>query len=335
MPFAGNANALLGLVALVAIALACTSEHGHTAQPIARVGDEPLHASVIDQVAARDGVDADEARQRVADVLRLVAAARAEREGIDDPADLVSQHRVAHLERAARARLWLETDFEPKHRPSDIPADHPLLARARTSKRHVHPRVHMICQVIAMPLEELDDDARAQRAGDASWRQRAKSVLDPIADRLRRHLPERDAEACKLIQQWVRLEGSTDDDVRLRVESGGFDLEACGEEADDGSCLRPQFTPRWTEPVSRAEGPGFLPPFFTEFGLHLVYVVDILAPRSLDDPETDAYLREQVHEQWQREQFAAYVQRLREKRAVRLAPPSTLHDGDPEARTEP
>lgn len=331
--------ALLG--ALLGGDLACgEGRRARTGQALARVDDELLHASVVEHVAARDAVDAEEARQRAADVLRLVAAARdarPEQPGGNDLDALASPHRVRHLERAARARLWLETDFEPKHRREDIPAEHPLLARARASRKHIHPTVHAICQVIAMPPEALDPAQREATAADPDWRRRARTVLEPVAQRLRRYLPEDDAEPCKQVQRWIRLESSPDDEVRFRVESGGFDLQACAERADDGSCETPRFSSAWTEPVSRAEGPGFLPAFFTEFGLHLVYVIEILPPRALDDPDTDDYLRREVHGAWQREAFASYVDRLREKRAIRLAPPSALRDGehDSVSRAEP
>ena len=305
--------------------LGCGDRRASKHEVIATVEGEPLHAVVVEHVATREGISHEEAQRYASDVLRLVAAARMER-GTDELAELSSPHRVAHLERAARARLWLETDFEPRHRAADIPADHALLASARASTRLIHPRVHVVCQVIAMPPEDLDAQSREAKASDPSWRARAQSVLDPAADRLRRHLPEGDAEPCKLVRQWIAFEQSSDESVRLRVEAGGFDLEACQGPRTDGRCETPQFSPRWTEPVSRAEGPGFLPPFFTEFGLHLVYVVDILPARSLDDPDTDTVLREQVHEAWQRERFAAYVQRLREKRAIRIAPPSALEE---------
>jgi hypothetical protein len=318
----------LALAIAIASATACGDrERGRAEPPLAFVGDEPVHRVVVEHVAARDGVDADEARRRVADVHRLVARAKAEQEGIDDPADLVPPHRVRHLERTARARLWLETDFEPRHRPEDIPDDDAKLVQARASRLHIHPVVHMVCQLIAMPPDDLDHDDREAMARDPKWRAHAEALLDPVAQRLRLHLPPDEDEPCKQIQGWMRFEAG-DDRVRFRVESGGFDLEACAERADDGSCAAPAFSPRWTEPVSHAEGRGFLPPFFTEFGLHLVYVIEIRPARSLDDPDTDAYLRAQVHPDWQRLAFARYVQRLHEKHAVRIAPSSALGDQD-------
>jgi hypothetical protein len=318
---------VLGVLVCCQIACGADQERARRHDAIARIGDETLYGSVVEHVAARDGVDLEEARQRVADVLRLVAAARARQDGVDDPIDLVSPHRVRHLERAARARLWLETDFEARHRPSDIPADDPRLQAMRTSPKFIHPVVHMVCQLIAMPPVDLERSDAEALAEDPAWRKRAQAVFEPVADRMRRHLPEGDADLCKLMQQWVHLE-KPGDDVRFRVESGGFDLEACAQVGENGECKTPAFSPRWTEPVSRAQGAGFLPPFFTEFGLHLVYVIDILPARSLDDPDTDTFLRETAHAGWQQEAFATYVQRLREKRTVRLAPPSALGDND-------
>lgn len=313
----------LAVTAILACLWACEDDRTVAAgRPLAGVGDEVLDASVVEQVALRDGITVQEARQHVADTLRIVAAARAEQGDAAEPTALLAPHRRAHLLRAARARLWLESEFEPTHRPDDIPADHPLLVKARNSRKHIHPRIHLVCQVIAMPGEDLEPGARSARTADPTWREQAQARLAPLADRLRRSLPADDPDPCELITRWVHLEPRELDDVRFRVESGGFDLKACAEPADGGGCKTPQFVPAWTGPVSQAEAPGFLEPFFTEFGLHLVHVVDILPARSLDDPGTDAYLREQVHPRWQREAFETTVHRLREKRAVRMTSPA-------------
>ncbi len=283
------------------------------------VGDEVLDATVVRMVAERDGLTDAQARERVADTLRLVAAARDEaaRQGAD-PAELVSETRRAHLLRAARARLWLQTEFEPKHRASDIPRDTPALLQARASPHHVRPRLHRICQLLAV-LDGDDREENLARAQDPAWRARARPVFERAVARAQRYVPDDDPQACDLLGKLLSFDASHVDDVRLRIETGAFDLDACAREDPDGTCVEPRWDRDWTEAVGKASGPGFLPPFTTQFGFHLVYVVEILEPRDADDPEVEATIVDAVLPAWRRERLAEILATLRQKRSVRVA----------------
>jgi hypothetical protein len=285
--------------------------------------------AVVDMVAKRDGLSQEEAQQYVADTLRMVAAARDARDAAaGEPEPLIDTARAKHLRRTALARLWLRTDFEPKHRPEDIPEDDPLLLQARASKANIHPRVYVLCQVVAVPKgKELSTDELVQRAGVPAWREEARRLFDPVAKRLIRYVPEGDHEACRLLARLLPKMGPDSADVALQYQSGGFDLEACAEEAPDGSCRQRRFAEEWTEQVAKAEGPGFLEPFESRFGFHLVYVRQIEDPRALDDPQTDTFLRRLVHSKWEAAAFDEYLDRLRKHKSVKVVAPGPEPEG--------
>jgi hypothetical protein len=136
---------------------------------------------------------------------------------------------------------------------------------------------------------------------------------------MRRYVQPTDPQACALMQKLMRFEEKDADGVTVRVEAQAMDLNACATRADDGSCAEPRWLPDWVEHVRKIQAPGFGEAFYTRFGWHLVYVMQIRPDRAVDNPQTQAWLREQVHLQWQREAFADYIARLSERRAVRIA----------------
>ncbi len=307
-----------GLALLVA---GCNGAGAPAGEPLARVGDEVVDASVVRMVAERDGVDEAEARERVADTLRAVAAARRAAAQEPEPAPLVEPTREEHLLRAARARVWLHDDFEPEHGVDAIPDDDPLLAQTKASAKFVHPRLHLLCQLVAVPSEGTTLAEMIDIASDPAWMEKARARFEPAAERLQRYVRPEDPDACGLMPKLLRFDQREGDGVTLRIEAQAFDLDACEERADDGSCKTPSFLPDWTERVRAAEPPGFIPPFSTRYGWHLVFVQEVLPERSLDDPETIAWLRREVHPRWQHQAFQQYIDRLRERRAVRIADP--------------
>jgi hypothetical protein len=312
----------VGLIVLAAVAIGCGARREDTrGQPLARIGGEVLDASVVQWIADRDGLTFEDARAKVADTLRLVAAARSD-------AIELSPERREYLRRGALARLWLHTRYEPEHGPEDIPGDDPLLERARADHRHVHPKLHRICQLLAVPAGEHEAEEARTIAESEGWRARALRRFEPAAERMRAYVQTRDPQACEEMTGLLRFEQREADDVVLRVESAAFVLDACAQTDEAGQCRVPRWVPEWVEQVEQAEQvgtPGFLPPFWTRFGRHLVFVLDVMPARELDDPQTEAYLREVTHPAWSRNAFDEEVERLHAKHTVRRA--------DPRART--
>jgi hypothetical protein len=315
--------------ALALLLVGCNGAGTSAAEPLARVGDHGVgptgpegvvDAAVVRMVAERDGVDEAQARARVADTLRAVAAAREAAAVQADEAPLVEPAREEHLRRAALARVWLEDGFEPDHEPQDIPDDAPLLQQAKATARYIHPRLHLLCQLVALPSGPGTTEEIFAAAALPAWKDAARARFDPVAQRMQRYVRADDRDACGLMQKLMQFEEHDADGVTLRVEAQAFDLDACAETAADGSCREPKFVPEWVEQVRVAEPPGFLPAFSTRFGWHLVFVQEILPERTLDDPQTMSWLRGEVHRQWQHEAFQEYIDRLRELRAVRIAP---------------
>jgi hypothetical protein len=294
------------------VAIACGGEAARTDLPT--IGGQPIDPVVVAHVAARDRIDESAARERVADTLRLVAAAQAEPSGA-----VLSDARRGHLERTARARLVLEVDFEATHRPEDITAGDPTLARARSDRRLVHPRLHVVCQVIAEPPGRLRGDELTAKTSDPAWRARA---TDRVAD-LRRHVeatvPLADPEACDLLARRLQLEAKDEgSDVTLRGEGlGGFDLDACNVAlAADGTCSEPQFAPEWVAAVRDGDVPGLRGPFATRFGVHLVLVREVLPANLPDDPGFEAALREAIHPAWRAKALGEWIAGLRTRHAA-------------------
>ncbi len=318
------------MVLLAAVASACGGDAAPTPAAVARVGQLVLDAAVVEHIAARDGLSEAQARDRALDTLRLVAAARHEHEARgDDPGPTVAPMRAAHLRRGARARLWLQAHFEPAHRPQDIPDDDPMLVRARSSSRHVHPALSTLCQVLVLPAAPADDpDAPASpddpRARDPQWQKAARDAVAPLLARIERNVPPDDPEACSLIEREFALSEQPDDPrVRITFEGlGGFDLDACLRERDDGTCSERQFEPTWTEAVRAASAPGPLPPLFTPFGLHLVHLQGTLPARLADDPATEQAIRAEVHDAWRARTLAAEIDRMGKAAGLRLVLPT-------------
>jgi hypothetical protein len=301
------------------VLVGCNGAGSAAGEPLARVDEEHVDAAVVRMIAERDGVDEAEARARVADTLRLVAAAREAAAGRAEPVPLVEPGRQEHLERAARARVWLQEDFEPDRQADDIPDGDAMLEQAKATAKFIHPELHLVCQLVAVPTDAKTPEEVFAITADEAWMDKARARFDPVADRMQRYVGPRDPEACDLMTKLMRFEQREGDGVTLRVEAQGFDLDACAEKNADGSCKKPVFVPEWVKEVRAAEPPGFIAPFRTPFGWHLVFVAEILPAHELDDPETAAWLRREIHPQWQRKAFDEYIAQLREQRAVRIA----------------
>ena len=294
--------------------------------PVARIGGLAVDAAMLEHVAERDALSEADARQRTLDIARLVAARRQER-AIDGDASkpALPPRRAEHLRRAALARLWLEERFEPEHGPDDIPNDDPRLQRAREDTRLVHPELHQVCQVVVQPPGVDDLDTKAVITARPQWQEAAQAALDPVLERIERNVPVGDPEACQLIQREIQLsEAPTDPELELSFpKPGGFDLSACVQVREsDGECIQPLFDPAWTAKVGAMDAPSLSSPFFTRFGLHLVYLADRLPAQPAGDPATERALREIVLDAWRAEQLDVQLQQMGKARSVRLVQPS-------------
>ena len=309
-------------VVLGFLATVSCGETKRTTTETSYVGDEPLSPAVVEWVARRDGLSPADARARVVDTLRLVAAARDQAAQHPD-AEALEPQRRSHLVSSARARLWLEAEFEPRHGIQDIPSGAPELVRARKNPRNVHETtVHELCSLIIVPATQPTTASEAGAstspglAADPGWRAEAKAALATI----RRHvdpLVQGDPDTCSLLR---RLSSHAEGTSRwkVRFEASGLDIHACAEMADDGSCRTPRWAAEWVEHVEKAKGPGFLPPFFSRFGLHYVYVHDILPPSPADDPATEQTLRTAVLTEWRARRLAEQLQAMRTQDTVRV-----------------
>lgn len=276
--------------------------------PVAEVAGKTLDASVVAMIAERDDVDEATARERALDTLRLAADYEQAQAAQAAEAVLIDPAREAHLLRSARARLWLEEDFEPKHRPEDIPAD---LIAANMGKRAIfHPEVHAICNAIVMPAAVDDETGRhAMPPDDAAWWARARDYLQPIEAALRRYIVDPSTEpGCGLFGRVARMAAPESDEFFLKVEQGGYTV-----------CARDLWDPGFVDALCGLSEPAWVDPFRTEFGLHFVVVLQITPANEPDDAGKKAFLRERMHTPWRQQAFGEYMERLRAKRTVRFA----------------
>ncbi|MBL4684164.1 MAG: hypothetical protein JKY37_06220 [Nannocystaceae bacterium] len=300
------------------------------------VDAKPLDASVVRQLATRDGVSEDVARAQAIETLQLAAGSRAAhaQQQYSDPRPQIAATRRQHLLRAARARLWLDEDFASPRTPAAIPDDDPILGRALSSSSYVHPRVHRICQVVVIPADAKNMTEAELITRDPAWRARAMSVLSPLAARIQRYIPASDPEACGLIGRSMSVlrPETVDEDLLLRFESQlAFDLTACAEVADDGRCVKPNFDPMWTERIGTLDPGTYSEVFAGSWGLHFASLVAIEPLRDLADPSTSVLIREQIHLKWLVREFANYMEALQRDSAVRVAAlPAAAQE--PEAR---
>lgn len=281
------------------------------------VGDD-LPTSVVEMVAERDGVSAADAQAHIREVALLWAAARAEQGERVDPPPLLTEARDRFVRRGALARLWMHDRFEATHGVAEIPDDDPIYARALASPKNVRPRLSMLCQIVAVPAGFDDRDAMIEKAKDPQWQATAKTRIDAIADRMQRYVRPEDPQSCRLMGKLMRYEDKDDGVVKLSVESKAFHLDACIREDLSGNCLEAKWAAEWVANVRPHTEPGFIPPFQTRFGYHLVFLVQVLEPASADDPATIAATREAVLGPWRAASYDRALDALRKKWAVKV-----------------
>lgn len=287
------------------------SEQVEYREPVAQIDGEVLDASVVRMLAERDSIDEEQARERALETLRLAAAYRETLEAGSAEAVLIEPGRERQLRRSARARLWLEEDFEPKHEPKDLPGE--IIEQNIGLRSVFHPEVHQLCQVIIQPAEKDPDTGRPRQAPDDEvWWEAASRYLEPIQQRLERYIPDPSTEpGCEFFGKVARrADDEKNEALALKIEQGGYavcEREFWDEGFSDALC-------------GKAPEPMWVGPFRTRFGLHLVAVVHISPENLPDDEGKRAYLREKMHPNWQKQAFGEYMERLRAKRTVRLGP---------------
>lgn len=282
---------------------------------VGEVAGTSIDASVVQMLMDRDGLDEPAARRRAEDTLRLAAARRdaLQAEGRDPETDLPPARRE-HLLRVARANLWLSDKFEPSHGPKDIPDK--WLDDEAGRRRLIHPELHAVCQLLVVPAGDVREAPE-----DGAWWTAAQEAMRGPLDRIRKTVPMDDPQACDLIAGVMKFQDSAIPgiDATLRFERAVLDLKACSKTAEDGSCEKQQFAEEWTEVVEKLPVHTVSDPFRSRFGLHAVMVAKRVAPREADDPETEASLREELWPEWRNEAFAETMDKIRERRIVRVA----------------
>ncbi|MBC8070328.1 MAG: hypothetical protein IAG13_18490, partial [Deltaproteobacteria bacterium] len=196
------------------------------------------------------------------------------------------------------------------------------LELARTQGRFVHPQLHDVCQLIAVPIsipaEELAERG-PELTADPAWRASAAALLEPIARHVRASVPIDDPQACDLLARDLKFEVLEQGDVKIKLEHARFDLDACASErAADGSCESPSLDPQWTRAVRSGEVPGLRGPFWTRFGLHLALVPEVLPSNMPSDDGFEQRLREAIHPEWQAKALQAWIAALRTDYAAQL-----------------
>ncbi|MCA9680947.1 MAG: hypothetical protein KC457_02030 [Myxococcales bacterium] len=330
-----------------ALAAGCGDDQAAHGEAVAVIQPESdgaalvLDAAVITDLAAREGVDAEAAREQALDVLRLVAARRDElatrATPPTHPDDLDPQRRAA-LERATLARLWLDEVFEPSHGADDIPARvlNANMADPRVSRRLFHPDVWFVCQALVMPAGKaadgqptpvpgapVDDEVPADLEQAARWYAEAEDAFAPFVARVQRLEPELLGGDCALLGRLVGASERAlgDAESPLGVMALRYESFAFAPSTVQG------FDPAWLEQVATLDGPGLVGPFPTNFGLHLVLVSKIepanLADASLPEAELtaarEAQLRHELELSWRGQELMASLEDMRARRVVRMA----------------
>jgi hypothetical protein len=323
--------ARLGLASLLGL-FGCGDDDRAERDVVARIaaptGDLELDRRVVAELAARDGISDDEARERGLDRLRLVAARREELAALETPPthpDDLDPDRREHLEHGAMVRLWLREVFEPATTGAKIP-DPVLsqnLADPSVSRRLFHPEVWLVCQVLIAPkpvdgaavLSSLDGEAAAQ------WQADLERAFTPVVERVLAVADDLlSPRGCDTL---AGLVGASEHDVT--GESG--ELELRYERFAFAPSDADNFDATWVDAVTARAEPHLVMPFATQFGRHLVLVTEI-RPTSLPDGSLPpdqleaarkAELREVLEQAWRTDQLQRTLADARDRRVVRLA----------------
>jgi hypothetical protein len=290
-----------------------------------------LDRRVVEDIAANENLDADQARERALDRLRLVAARReelAERATAPEHPDDLDPTRREHLERAALVRLWLREVFEPAHTAANIP-DRVVaqnLSDPSLTRRLFHPELWFVCQALIVPREQGEDgrNLKPPSEGEAAarWQADAERAFAPMVARVEAVaddlLGTRDCSVFGRIVGASERQLETDSGtLTIRFENFAFVPEEAAASFDS----------TWLEQVTASAEPRVVGPFSTQFGLHLV-VVGMIDPAKLADgslpPQQlaaarETELRSHLEQPWRADQLQRTLAEARDRRVVRLA----------------
>lgn len=323
-----RAELVLGVGLVLGLAGGCSGSAEDAARPRISPSELASDASVVADLAAREGLDEDEAAARARSIAaladRYLQRAGIEPEGDDGriavaasrPMPGISDAREAHLLRTARARVWLTQVFEPSHGVDDIPQD--VVQRADPVTIPSHGAIQVVCNVVVGVSANAADAAQGQGPAlakdDPQWRERAERQAEAIGSRLRALLPDPSTESdCEVIDRTLRLGlgASADDELSVRVESGGF--ESCREDSWD---------PGWVEAICPVTTPRWVGPFWTRFGVHVVAVIKVVEADEYDPSQRDRRVRESILTGWRSNTLGERLARLRREAGVQVVTPA-------------
>lgn len=287
-----------------------TSESAKNSEIVAWVGKQPIYASVVARIAKQKGLDQERALEHAADILRLYLAYQ-EQETPESHTEELEQF----LRLQGAVRVWLQDSFEANHVPDLIPQSSvsKTLKQAEQKNRPFGPKLHGLCQIIVRPKDaEANPDARAI----PDFERVARKLVADTETNLQRALPELEgSERCKLFDQLTELiAAKRPPKLVLKRESLLIDLSS------------QQWDQIFVNRVAPATKAQLLPPFMTRFGLHLVYVSQVLAPhlpanddgsiRPATKIEREKEMRELMLDRWRSKELKTLLESLRKRELI-------------------
>lgn len=282
---------------------------------LAWVDQRPIYASVVRDIAKRQGIDQEQALSLAADTLRLYLSYQEQ-----PSADEHRQDTERFLTLQGAVRVWLQDSFEPEHGPAQIPSDtvKETLEKVARKGRPFGPKLHGLCQIIVRPKDaQAQDDARSIPGFESE----ARKLIADMDKNLRRALPElKAADRCKGFDQLTDLIAvDRPQNIVLKREALLLDLKSKSWDSD------------FVEKVRVADEPQLLPAFMTKFGLHLVFVSQVL-PAHLAaqsdgsiDPQTQREREQEMRDLmllgWQSKQMKALLETLRKRELIEWTQP--------------
>ncbi len=246
-----------------------------------------------------EGLSEEQATARFDRVMYLSEAYRArqrdpDRRQRDDPDGREFQAR------AALARLWLTEVFEPNNGPEDLPAE----AYAEELRRASMGRISKVCQIILMP-DDLEGDARVERAQSPEFRDLVREPANELTALMRTFITDNKRKRpCDIFKQVAYAYAGQDkanlpEGVRIKVEATA--LEACNED---------RFVKAWVDAVCPVETFSTLDPVWTEYGAHVVTVLEVIPASNRSGQDLDLLARERATPRWRINRLAKEVERL-------------------------
>lgn len=284
----------------LALSSGCKRSPQENATAEATVFGQVIPTRVIDDIVATQKLSRDEAIELAADQLRLSIAYRQEHSNPNAPFALEEQV-SRYLKQKKRVRLWLKEKFEPSHRAEDIPASvlNKNLDDPKVRRQHFFPRLHGYCQVVVVWKSESKEGSPAPKTTlPQDFQARARHLVAPFVRALERNEAElKAAQSCDRFDRLAKfIDRKKEPQFEIRVERALLDLSQENWDQD------------FRRAVSPAQSHERLEPFMTQFGLHVVYVLEVMPARLPDDSLPARQLR-QKREEWLRKKMAPAYRR--------------------------